>query len=132
MDAAVITSDSIPAPAGPFSPALKVGEWLFLSGQGGFDPKTGRLAGGTIEEQTEQTLRNISALLGAAGCRLSHVVSCLVHLSDLSLFSRFNATYEKHFQEPRPVRTTVGASLVLGMLVEITVVARVARSESGR
>ncbi len=132
MDAVIITSDSIPAPAGPFSPALKVGEWLFFSGQGGFDPKTGRLVGSTIEEQTEQTLRNISALLDTAGCTLRDVVSCLVHLSDLSLFSRFNATYAKHFQEPRPVRTTVGASLVLGMLVEITVVARVARSESGR
>jgi 2-iminobutanoate/2-iminopropanoate deaminase len=124
MDAVAITSDSVPAPAGPYSAALEVGEWVFLSGQGGFDPKTGRLAGNTIEEQTEQALRNTSALLEAAGCTLRNVVSCLVHLSDLSLFSRFNATYGKHFQEPRPVRTTVGAPLVLGMLVEITVIAR--------
>jgi enamine deaminase RidA (YjgF/YER057c/UK114 family) len=64
-------------------------------------------------------------LAGAEDPRLDlgDVVSCLVHLSDLSLFGRFNAVYERHFGEPRPVRTTVGASLVQGMLVEITVVA---------
>ena len=119
----VITSPSSPPPAGPYSPALEVGEWIFLSGQGGFDPASDGL-GETIEEQTEQTLRNISTLLEAAGCTLADVVSALVHLSDLSHFARFNAVYGRAFAEPRPVRTTVGADLVAGMLVEITVVAR--------
>jgi 2-iminobutanoate/2-iminopropanoate deaminase len=123
MDKAAVISAAAPAPAGPYSPALQVGDWLFLSGQGGFDPATGALSGATIEEQTEQTFRNVSALLQAAGHDLSDVVSCLVHLSDLSLFGRFNAVYERHFAEPRPVRTTVGASLVAGMLLEVTVVA---------
>jgi 2-iminobutanoate/2-iminopropanoate deaminase len=123
MDKEVVSSATAAPAGGPYSPALKIRDWTFLSGQGGFDPATGALAGDTIEEQTEQTFGNISALLEAAGQDLGDVVSCLVHLSDLSLFGRFNAVYERHFGEPRPVRTTVGASLVQGMLVEITVVA---------
>jgi 2-iminobutanoate/2-iminopropanoate deaminase len=122
MDKEVVSSATAAPAGGPYSPALKIRDWTFLSGQGGFDPATGALAGDTIEEQTEQTFGNISALLEAAGQDLGDVVSCLVHLSDLSLFGRFNAVYERHFGEPRPVRTTVGASLVQGMLVEITVV----------
>lgn len=113
------------APSLPFSPGLKVNGFVFLSGQGGFLPETGELAGDTVEAQTEQALRNVAALLERAGCKLADTVSCLVHLSDLSLFSRFNAVYARHFKETRPVRTTVGAPLVFGMLVEITVVARV-------
>jgi 2-iminobutanoate/2-iminopropanoate deaminase len=123
MDKEVVISATAAPAGGPYSPALKIRDWTFLSGQGGFDPATGELAGGTIEEQTEQTFMNISALLEAAGQDLGDVVSCLVHLSDLSLFGPFNAVYERHFGEPRPVRTTVGASLVQGMLVEVTVVA---------
>src|SRR5205085_4652477 len=112
----VITSPSSPPPAGPYSPALEVGEWIFLSGQGGFDPASDGL-GETIEEQTDQTLRNISALLEAAGCTLADVVSALVHLTDLSHFARFNAVYGRAFSEPPPVRPTVGGALVAGMRV---------------
>ena len=117
-----ITASGAAPSGGPFTPALRVGDWVFLSGQGGFDPVTGEL-GGSIEEQTEGTLRNVSALLEAAGCTLADVVSCLVHLTDLTDFQRFNEVYMRHFDEPRPVRTTVGAPLVRGMIVEITVVA---------
>ena len=109
------TSPSAP-PAGPYSPALAAGEWLFLAGQTG--------PGETIEDQTSSTLGKIAALLGAAGCTTADVVSCLVHLSDLSDFQRFNAVYERHFPEPRPVRTTVAAALLGGARVEITAVAR--------
>ena len=111
----------------PFSPARAVGDWIFLSGQGGFVPESGELAGDSIAEQTEQTLRNIAALLEQHDCTLASVVSCLVHLADLSDFRRFNEIYATHFSEPRPVRTTVGAQLVAGMLVEITVVAHKSR-----
>jgi 2-iminobutanoate/2-iminopropanoate deaminase len=107
----------------PFSPTRTAAGLIFLSGQGGFVPESGELAGRSIEEQTEQTLRNIAALLGEHDCTLADVVSCLVHLSDLDDFARFNEIYATHFAEPRPVRTTVGAALVAGMLVEITVVA---------
>jgi enamine deaminase RidA (YjgF/YER057c/UK114 family) len=66
----------------PFSPARAVGGWVFLSGQGGFIPESGELAGDSIDEQTEQTLRNVAALLEQHDCTLANVVSCLVHLSD--------------------------------------------------
>ena len=123
MKPIAVTSPDAPPPGGPYSPALTFGDWVLLAGQGGADPTTGRL-GETIEDQTEQTLRNISVLLEAAGCSLDDVVSSLVHLSDLSLFSRFNAVYGPHFSDPKPVRTTVGADLLHGMQVEITVTAR--------
>jgi 2-iminobutanoate/2-iminopropanoate deaminase len=124
MTKTAIVSSKSPPPAGAYSPALAVDEWVFLSGQGGFDPATDELAGDDIEAQTEQTFRNIETLLEEAGLSLDHVVSCLVHLSDLSLFPRYNAVYERQFAEPRPVRTTVGAQLLGGMLIEVTVTAR--------
>lgn len=120
-----IVSSRVPPPAGAYSPALEAGEWVFLSGQGGFDPATGALVSDEIEAQTEQAFRNVDALLEEAGLSRDDVVSCVVHLSDLSLFPGYNTVYERHFpNEPRPVRTTVGASLLAGMLVEITATAR--------
>jgi 2-iminobutanoate/2-iminopropanoate deaminase len=110
-----VTSPSAP-PAGPYSPALVCGEWVFLAGQTGL--------GETIEDQAESALGKVAALLGAAGCTPVDVVSCLVHLADLADFERFNAVYEEHFPQPRPVRTTVGAALLGGAKVEITAVAR--------
>ena len=110
-------------PASAFSLGLQVGDLVFLAGQGGRDPETGELPP-TIEEQTERTIRTIETLLASAGCTLADVVSCLVHLSDLSLFPRYNAVYERLFPEPRPVRTTVGAELLHGMLIEVTATAR--------
>jgi 2-iminobutanoate/2-iminopropanoate deaminase len=124
---ALISSDKVPAPPGPYSPGLTVGEWIFLSGQGGFDPKTGTVVSDDLAEQTqqtEQTFNNIETVLEAAGASLDDVVSCLVHLVDLADFPAFNAVYEQKFTGVKPVRTTVRADLVAGMLVEITVVAR--------
>jgi 2-iminobutanoate/2-iminopropanoate deaminase len=120
---AVIDSDKAPTPVGPFSPGLSVGEWIFLSGQGGFDPKTGKIVSDDLVEQTEQTFTNIETLLEAAGASLDDVISCLVHLVDLADFAAFNAFYEQKFTRVRPVRTTVRADLVAGMRVEITVIA---------
>ena len=120
----LISSESSPPAAGPYSPALSVGGWIFLSGQGGFDPETGNVISDDIVEQTEQTFRNIEVLLEAAGSSLDDVVSCLVHLTDLSQFPAVNAIYEQKFTGVKPVRTTVRADLVAGLLVEITVVAR--------
>jgi 2-iminobutanoate/2-iminopropanoate deaminase len=120
----VISAAGAPAPAGPYSPGLIVGDWIFLSGQGGFDPGTGQLVSDDIAGQTAQVFRNIEALLHSAGAGLDDVVSCLVHLRDLALFDEFNASYERHFPGPaKPVRTTVRADLVAGMLVEVTVIA---------
>jgi 2-iminobutanoate/2-iminopropanoate deaminase len=119
----LISSEDAPTAVGPYSPGLSVGEWIFLSGQGGFDPTTGKMISDEIAEQTAQTFRNIEVLLEAAGASLDNVVSCLVHLTDLSQFEAFNAIYETEFPGTKPVRTTVRADLVAGMLVEITAVA---------
>ncbi|HWJ31401.1 MAG TPA: RidA family protein [Gaiellaceae bacterium] len=113
-----------PEAAGPFSPGLVVDGWVYLAGQGGFDPETGELAEG-MAAQTARTIENVSVLLAEAGCTLKDVVSCLVHITDADHFAELNRVYESYFEAPRPVRTTVVADLVVpGMLVEITVVAR--------
>jgi 2-iminobutanoate/2-iminopropanoate deaminase len=121
---ALIDSDKAPAPLGPFSPALSVGEWIFLSGQGGFDPATGKIVSDDLVEQVEQIFNNIETLLEAAGASLDDVISCLVHIVDLTDFAAFNAIYEQKFTGVKPVRTTVRADLVAGMRVEITVIAK--------
>jgi 2-iminobutanoate/2-iminopropanoate deaminase len=107
----------------PFSPSRTAGGWVFLSGQGGFDPDTGKLAGDDVAAQTEQIFRNIEALLAAEGASLENVVSCLVQLVDLNDFAEFNEAYARQFRGVLPVRTTVRADLVAGMRVEITVTA---------
>jgi 2-iminobutanoate/2-iminopropanoate deaminase len=122
----LIHSDKVPAPAGPYSPGLRVGDWIFLSGQGGFDPTTGKVVSGDLVEQTEQTFRNIETILEAGGASLDDVTSCLVHLVDLADFPAFNVVYGQKFTGVKPVRTTVRADLVAGLLVEITVIARAA------
>jgi len=120
----LITPPGVPVAAGPYSPGLLTGDWIFLSGQGGFDPNTGKVVSDDLAEQTEQTFDNIETVLEAAGASLDDVISCLVHLVDLADFPAFNAVYEQKFTGVKPVRTTVRADLVAGMLVEITVVAR--------
>ena len=121
---ALISSDKVPVPAGPYSPGLTVGEWIFLSGQGGFDPNTRKVVSDDLAQQTKQTYDNIETVLEAAGASLDDVISCLVHLVDLADVPAFNAVYERKFKGVKPVRTTVRADLVAGLLVEITVVAR--------
>jgi len=120
---ALISSDKAPTPTAPYSPGLSVGGWVFLSGQGGIDPESGQVVSDDFAEQTEQTFRNIEALLAAAGASLDDVVSCLVHITDLAQFPALNAIYEQKFPGIKPVRTTVRADLVGGMLVEVTVIA---------
>jgi len=117
MSELIIAPDA-PSAAGPYSPGLVVGDWIFLSGQGGFDPDT-------VADQTTRAFRNVEALLRAAGASLDDVVFCLVHLRDLAQFDEFNASYTQQFPgRVKPVRTTVGCDLVAGMRVEVTVVAR--------
>lgn len=108
-------------PAGPYSPGIVAeGRFLFVSGQG---PNVdGKLVLGTIEEETELTLRNLGTILEQAGASFADVVRCGVFLADLDEFGRMNAVYERFFPVPRPARTTVGAQL-LGFKVEIDCVA---------
>ena len=124
MPKQAITVPNGPKPGGAYSPILRVGDFIFVSGQAPVDPATDEIVGTTIEEQTARTLDNITLLLAAAGADMSHVVKATVHLSDMALFDRYNAVYASYFPDPKPVRTTVGSQLD-GFMVEIDVIAYV-------
>lgn len=115
-----ITSDKLSPPVGPFSPALRSGEYIYFSGHVGQDPLTGRLVLGGVEPETEQIFANLTLLLAAANKAFSDVVRVGVFLTDISSFSTMNDIYAKYFTQPYPARTTVGvAALPLGASVEI-------------
>jgi len=109
-------------PVGAYSQGLRAGDFVFVSGQGPLDPKTGKVVGSTIEEQTSRVLENIKAILEAGGAGMSDVVKVSAHLSDMSLFDRYNRIYGSYFPDPKPARTTVGSQLP-GILVEIDAIA---------
>jgi 2-iminobutanoate/2-iminopropanoate deaminase len=115
--------DGAPKPAGPYSHAVAAHGFLYSAGLGPIDPATGEIVGTEIEEQTRQTLRNIGAVLAAAGLGFGDVVKSTVHLADVHRdFAGFNRAYGEFFTSAFPVRTTVGSTL-LNILVEIDVVA---------
>jgi 2-iminobutanoate/2-iminopropanoate deaminase len=120
-----ITTDLAPSPAGPYSQAIAANGFLFTAGQTPHDPVTDETVGATIEEQTVQAMKNLSAVLNAHGLDFSHVVKATVHLHHPGRdFAGFNATYEKIVQAPYPARTTVG-SFLGDFLVEIDAVAAI-------
>jgi 2-iminobutanoate/2-iminopropanoate deaminase len=110
------------APGGSYSQGMRVGDLIFVAGQGPFDPETGEIVGTSIETQTEQTLCNIEAVLAEAGADLGDLVKVTAFLADLSLFGAYDSAYASRIPEPRPVRTTVGAALG-GELIEIDAIA---------
>ena len=120
-----VTSRALPTPAGPYSPATIVGNLIFVSGQGGRDPATGKMAGPDVEAQTEQVLKNVAAILEAGGSSLAHVLRCGVFLVDIKDFPRMNDVYARMFGSHRPARTTVEVSALPGedMRVEIDAIA---------
>lgn len=122
-----VRASNLPAPVGPYSPAVRFDRLVFVSGQGAFNPATGRLAGDDIESQTEQVLRNVEAILVAAGSSLQHVLRCGVFLIDMSEFARMNAVYARAFGDHRPARTTVQVAGLPaeGLRIEIDAVAYV-------
>ena len=122
-----IVTDAAPRGTGAYSQAIRAGDFVFISGQGPLDPSTLEVLGTTIEQQTEQTLRNLRAIAEAAGGSLADVVKVSAFLSSIDLFPGFNATYERIFDTlPRPARTTTGAEL-RGILVEIDAVLHLPR-----
>lgn len=127
MDKTVVIGDELPKPAGPYSPAIRAGDFLFCAGQVGRDPATGKLAGESIEEQTRQALTNLSNVLKAANASMKDVVKTTVFMADLSEFSRMNAEYAKFFPEDPPARSTIGVSLQTSLKVEIELIAYVAK-----
>ena len=130
----VIQSRQGAPPRGAYSQGWRAGDFVFVTGTGPIDPVSGNLVGNTIEQQTEQTVDNLSAILEADGASLADVVKVTVHLSDTSLFARYNAVYARRFSQPYPVRTTVGSDLghTPGMLIEMDCIACCPKKTSGR
>lgn len=119
-----IKSDNAPRAIGPYSQAVRSGNFLFLSGQIPIDPATGELIAGNVEAQTKQALRNIEGLLKAAGLGPQNVVKATVYLKDLSTFGQMNSVYGGFFNPPYPARSTVEVKdLPKGSMVEIDVMA---------
>ena len=119
-----IASRDAPAAIGPYSPAIKAGNLLFVSGQIPIDPVSGNIVNGDIAAQTDQVMRNIAALLRAAGAGFEHVVRTTVFLADLSEFAAMNAVYGRFVVDPPPARATVQvARLPRDVRVEIDVIA---------
>ena len=121
-----IQGPGIPKPAGPYSPGMGFERLVFVAGQGASDPVTGAMPD-DIEAQTEQCLRNVEAILTAAGSSLQHVLRCGVFLIDMGEFDRMNSVYARIFGDHRPARTTIQAAALPkdGLRVEIDCIAYV-------
>jgi 2-iminobutanoate/2-iminopropanoate deaminase len=120
-----ITTDKIAKPVGPFSAAVRSGDFIYFSGQTAQDPATGKLVEGDVTAQTEQLFKNLDAVLRAAGKSFGDVVRAGVFLTDMTDFAAMNAVYARHFEAPYPARTTIAvAALPLGAKVEIELIAR--------
>jgi len=120
----VVKSSNAPQPIGPYSQGIMVNDFLYVSGQGATDPKSGRMAGSDIESQTRQTLTNVKNIVEAAGMSMRDVVRVGVYLKNMKDFKQMNEVYKSFFNEAPPARTTVQVELPLPeMLVEIDVVA---------
>ena len=115
-----ISSGSLSPPVGPFSPAIRSGDFIFFSGQVGQDPATGKLVEGGVEAEARQLFRNLATLLDAAGKSFGDVVKASVFLTRIEDFAAVNAIYAEQFEPPFPARTTVAvAALPLGAAVEV-------------
>ena len=102
-----VRTRDLPAPVGPYSPAVAFERLVFVSGQGATDPATGQIVAGDVEAQTTQCLKNVEAILKAAGSTLQRVLRCGVFLVDIRDFAKMNAAYARMFGDHRPARTTV-------------------------
>jgi 2-iminobutanoate/2-iminopropanoate deaminase len=124
MSHSPVRAANLPAPVGPYSPGMGFERLVFVSGQGGTDPVTGRIAD-DVEQQTEQCLKNVKAILEAAGSGLQHVLRCGVFLLDMREFAKMNGVYARAFGDHRPARTTVQVAALPGdgLRVEIDAIA---------
>jgi 2-iminobutanoate/2-iminopropanoate deaminase len=124
MEKQVVLSDAAPAAIGAYSPALRVGELVFCSGQIPIDPKTGEMVAGDIGAQTRRVMTNLEAVIAAAGGTLGHVVKTTIFLVDLADFAKVNEVYGSYFASAHPARSTVQvAALPRGARVEIEAIA---------
>jgi 2-iminobutanoate/2-iminopropanoate deaminase len=119
-----VSAPNAAKPIGPYSPAIRAGNLLFISGQVGFDPATGALVDGDVSAQTDQVMLNIGTLLQAAGTDFAHVVRTTVYLADMNEFAKMNEVYGRYVVDPPPARSTVQvARLPRDARVEIDVIA---------
>lgn len=123
----VILSTSAPAPIGPYSQAIRSGGFLFCSGQIPLDPATGEMVNASVEDETRQVMKNMLAVLTAAGASYGHIVKTTIFLTDMADFSAVNRIYELALGPSRPARSTVQvAALPKGARVEIECIASLA------
>lgn len=125
-----VHTEAAPVPVGPYSQAVRIGQLLFVSGQVGLEPGTSAIAAEDVEAQTERALRNVAAVIAAAGGTPQDIVKTTIFLVDMDEFARVNGVYAKFFGEHRPARSTVEVSrLPLGARVEIEAIAVLAAEE---
>jgi 2-iminobutanoate/2-iminopropanoate deaminase len=124
MTRRAVSTTAAPGAVGPYSQAITTDDLVFCSGQVGLDPSTGELVAGGVEAETERVIRNLEAVLDAAGCTLADVVKTTCFLADIDDFKRFNAVYAPFWPDPPPARSTFQvAALPRGAQVEIEAVA---------
>jgi 2-iminobutanoate/2-iminopropanoate deaminase len=122
----IVLTDRGPKPIGPYSQAVRVNGFLFVSGQVALDPKTGEMAAGDVREQTERVLENVKGIVEAAGSKMPHVIKTTVFLKNMGDFAAMNEVYARYFTAAPPARSTVEvARLPKDALVEIEVVAAI-------
>lgn len=126
MEKKPIQTSQAPSAIGPYSQAIRVGDFLYTSGQIALNPDTMEMMSGEIEEETEWVLKNIEAILKADGMSLAHVIKTTVYLTDLSEFARMNQVYEKFFAKTKPARACVQvAALPKEAKVEMDAIAHI-------
>ena len=126
MNKKTISTSEAPAAIGPYSQAIRIGDFLYTSGQISLDPQSMEMVTGSIEIETEKVLKNIEAILKADGLSFNNVIKTTVYLADLSEFTRMNEVYEKFFSENKPARACVQvAALPKGAKVEIDAIAHI-------
>ena len=124
LDKKVIATDKAALPVGPYSQAIEAGDYVFVAGEKGLDPKTNKIVEGGIAAETRQTLENVKAILEAAGLGMDRVVRSVVYMTDLSKFAEMNEVYAEYFTEAAPGRSCVQVvALPAGAHVEIEVTA---------
>lgn len=119
-----VATDKAPKAIGPYSQGIRAGNLLFISGQVPIDPATGAIIEGDIAAQTDRVMRNLTAILEAAGASMGHVLRCTVYLADMNDFAAMNEVYGSYFAQPAPARSTIQAvRLPKDARVEIDVIA---------
>lgn len=126
MDKQVIETPNAPGAVGPYSQAIKTGNFIFLSGQIGIDPQVNKVVDGGVEAQARQIFKNIKAVLQEAGLSMKNVVKATVFLKDMANFKKVNDIYAQHFEPPFPARSAVAVrDLPLSVDIEIEVIAAI-------